>query len=122
MAIVHDSWDMEHVATAAGSTAASTETVSEKVLDLLETGGLEESTLWVTCSAGSAAVTLTVLGSDTPDGAFDTTVLEFTTTAAAAFEKAVRTPLDCPRYLKLKVATGETAPSTAVTAMLRFAV
>lgn len=122
MAIVHDGWDMELVATATCSADASTAVVSEKIIDTTETGGIEASTLWVTCPAATQALTLKVLGSDTEDGNFTTEVLTYTTTANAEFKKFDRHPLHAPRFLKLSVTTGETAPTTAVTAMLRFAV
>lgn len=120
MSVKYDHWDMMLVATAASSTAATTTTEGNRIIDIEETGGLEQSQIVLTCGAADKAITLKVMGADEENGTFEK-VLEFTTTASTEFMYRERTPLNCPRYLKLQVVTGAAAPTTAVQAMLRFA-
>lgn len=120
MAIIHDHYDMLLVSKATSGSTGSAEVEGDRVIDIEETGGLEGSQLVISCPAANQALTLEVLGCDEEDGEFDT-VLKFTTTASTEFAYRERTPLDCPRYIKLKVTNGSTAPSTPVEAVLRFA-
>lgn len=120
MAIIHDHYDMLLVSKATSSASGSAEVEGDRIIDIEETGGLEGSQLVLTCPAANQALTLEVLGCDTEDGEFET-VLEFKTTASTEFSYRERTPLNCPRYIKLKVTNGATAPTAPVEAVLRFA-
>ncbi len=111
---------MELVTRVTSSTAASTAVTGEHIIDVRETGGMERSQMIVTAPAAAQPLQLEVTGSDVRDGTY-AKVLSWKTTADADFEYRDRLPLDCPRYLKLAVTTGATAPAAAVQITLRIA-
>lgn len=120
MSVKHDHWDMMLTAKAVSSATASATVAGNRVIDIEEQGGLEESQIVLTCEAADKAVTLKMLGADEENGTF-AEVLKFTTTPEVDFIYRERTPLNCPRYLKLEVVTGAAAPTKPVTAVLRLA-
>lgn len=87
--------DMELVSTATSSAKTG------NVIDIQQTGGLDESRLVVTCTAASAA--LEIQGCDTPDGSFTKVVGVTVTAAGEAYRE--RVPVTCPRYIKLVATT-----------------
>lgn len=89
---------LESTVTLNGTTA-----VTGAVVDLEQTGGLDEELLVLLTDA---AATLTVEGCDTATGTF-ATVLTKTATEAGEVHRD-RLPLTCPRFVRLK-ATGSAA-------------
>ena len=106
--IIHDHYD----ALLMSSTDA--ETATGRVIDLTEPGGVEHADLILSAPAAEGAVTLTVEGATEADGEFATVVSE-QTEGGKVYEKRMRIPKDCPRFVRLVV-------SPAAVAVLRAAV
>lgn len=117
--IVHNRIDMQLVARVATPTTASGTATADWVIDLTERGARDAANIVLSCPALSAPVTLAVVGGDTRDGEKVAVAgASATTTAKEDCEVRMRIPLDCPRYVTLKVTAGSTAPSASVTAQL----
>lgn len=116
---IHDRQDLNLTALATSSSSVSTAVSSDEVIDITEVGGIENAHYVVEVPTASKALTVAIVGDSDKGGQFSTTVATWTTTAATAFTPVrERIPLDAPRYWKLKVTTGEAAPSAQVTAKL----
>lgn len=116
---IHDAYDRLLMGTAESSKEASQKSYSD-VIDITELGGSDHAELVVTADSADKALTLTVEGAEAEDGEFKT-VRSFSTTESEAFENRDRLPKFCPRYIRLSVETGETAPTKPVTATIRVA-
>lgn len=110
--ITRDHLDAELRMQVTCSTSASTPVTSD-VIDISEIGGSEHAQFLGIVPSADQVLTCTVESSDKPDGTFTKSVI-FHTEAGKAYENRERIPLYTGRYLRLKVETGETAPSTAV--------
>lgn len=93
--IIHDHYD------ALTMSNTDAETGTGEVIDLTEPGGVEHADLILSAPADSGAVTLTIEGAETADGEFSD-VLSAEADGSADFEKRMRIPKDCPRYIRLK--------------------
>lgn len=117
--ITHNRVDMQLVARVATPTSANGEAIADWVVDLTERGGCDAANIVLSCPALSAPVTLAVVGGDTRDGEMVAVAgASAATKANEDCEVRLRIPLDCPRFITLKVTAGGMAPSASVTAQM----
>lgn len=117
--ITHNRVDMQMVARVATPTSANGEVTADWVVDLTERGGRDAANIVLSCPALSAPVTLAVVGGDSRDGEMVAVAgASAVTKANEETEVRMRVPLDCPRFVTLKVTAGGTAPSASVTAQM----
>lgn len=117
--ITHNRIDMQLVARVATPKTASGTATADWVVDLTERGGRDAANIVLSCPALSAPVTLAVVGGDARDGEMVAVAgASAVTKANEDCEVRMRIPLDCPRFVTLKVTAGDTAPSASVTAQM----
>lgn len=116
--IIHDHHDALLTQTVTAPAAASSAAASG-VIDILEPGGSEAADLIITCDAASQALTLEVQAAADETAEEFGSVLTYTTEPNTAFSVRERIPKTCPRFIRLSVKTGDTAPDSAPAATLR---
>lgn len=117
--ITHNRVDMQLVARVATPTSANGEVTADWVVDLTERGGRDAANIVLSCPALGVPVTLAVVGGDSRDGEMVAVAgVSAVTKANEDCEVRMRIPLDCPRFVTLKVKAGATAPAASVMAQM----